>query len=112
MLLLQDLIWRIMEYIKCLWLHSFNDEPILLISEIDDERFEKRKIEIFHNGFVGFADETQHSDGTDLGKTSIPLVEEINQDKQFDASLINKKEFEDFWEKRGTRIDTTTYNSK
>ena len=33
-----------MKYIKVRWIHDFEDDPILIYSELDENRFETRKI--------------------------------------------------------------------
>lgn len=43
-----------MKYIKVIWMHSFDDEPTELYSEIDDERYETRKVEFFYLGISYF----------------------------------------------------------
>ncbi len=44
-----------MKYIKVKWLHSHPDEPVLLYSELDKDRWETRKVEVFADGRIGFA---------------------------------------------------------
>jgi hypothetical protein len=44
-----------MTYFKCKWNHAYRDEPVLLYSELDEERWETRKVEIFRDGKMGFA---------------------------------------------------------
>ncbi len=39
-----------MQYIKVFWSHFFDTEPIKYYSEIDENRFEVRKIAMFRNG--------------------------------------------------------------
>jgi hypothetical protein len=34
-----------MKYLKVKWIHPFPSEPIVLMSELDDERYEIRKVE-------------------------------------------------------------------
>jgi hypothetical protein len=45
-------LWDV-EYIYVEWMHNFSDEPIILISELDENRFETRKIEVYKDGQVG-----------------------------------------------------------
>jgi len=45
-----------MTYFKCKWNHTFPDEPIMLHSELDDQRWERRKVETFRDGRMGYAD--------------------------------------------------------
>jgi len=42
-------------YIRVRWLHNHPDDPVELWSELDSERFEIRKVEVWHDGRVGFA---------------------------------------------------------
>ncbi|WP_353885443.1 DUF6881 domain-containing protein [Acinetobacter bereziniae] len=36
-----------MQYLKVEWMHDFLDEPIFLYSELDKNRNELRKVEVF-----------------------------------------------------------------
>lgn len=44
-----------MQYVRVRWIHSLPGEPVTLLSELDDDRFEVRKLEIFHDGSTGRA---------------------------------------------------------
>lgn len=39
-----------MKYIDVAWRHDFADEPVRLVSELDELRFETRKLEFFRDG--------------------------------------------------------------
>ena len=86
-----------MTYIKVQWTHGFQDEPILLYSELDSNKNEIRKVEIYKNGKLGYACENKSVNGTFLSKTEIPLLKDINSDAQFDACEIDKEYFESIW---------------
>jgi hypothetical protein len=86
-----------MNYIKVRWVHSFEDEPIMIFMELDDDRFESRKIEIFKSGFFAYADRFNSFGETRLGEDPIPSLEEIASDKQFQPEAIDKLEFEAIW---------------
>ena len=88
-----------MTYIKVQWTHDFQDEPILLYSELDSKRNEIRNVEVYKNGKLGYACEDKSVNGTFLSKTEIPLLEDINADIQFDACEIDKEYFESIWNK-------------
>lgn len=88
-----------MTYIKVVWIHDFQDEPILLYSELDSKRNEIRKVEVYRNDKFGYACENKSVNGTFLSKTEIPLLEDINADTQFDAFEIDKDYFETIWNK-------------
>lgn len=86
-----------MKYIHCLWIHTYVDEPVVLVSEIDDQGFETRKVEIWRSGNVGWADEGRTFGETELSVSALDSVEEINSDPQFSAVEISREEFENFW---------------
>ena len=88
-----------MTYIKVQWIHDFEDEPILLYSELDSMRNEVRKVEVYKNNELGYACENKSVNGTFLSKTEIPSLEDINLDVQFEASEIDKEYFESIWHK-------------
>jgi hypothetical protein len=94
-----------MNYIKVKWLQSHPDEPVLLYSELDDERWEHRKIEVFADGRMGFASaqEATTSTGTELSIEPLPSLAEIASDCRFQPAEITKNEFEDVWSKRMLR---------
>jgi hypothetical protein len=86
-----------MQYVHIKWIHSFLDEPIDIYAEIDDNRWEIRKIEVFKSDRVGCACLSQSSALTKLGIEPIPTIEEISNDPQFVAKEISKKDFEEVW---------------
>lgn len=85
-------------YLKVRWLHKFEKEPFALYSELDIDLCEIRKVEIFRGGKFGFASSNREYGGTFLSSGPCPPIEEINRDKQFDASEISREEFEKIWE--------------
>ncbi|MPV64341.1 DUF6881 domain-containing protein [Burkholderia sp. BE17] len=91
--------------IDVLWKHAFAAEPIRLVSVLDRDRNEVRKLEFFRDGRVGFADETRSSLGTELGTVPVPPLVEINVDPEFEAQEITLEIFEALWIRHVTRID-------
>ncbi|WP_428788724.1 DUF6881 domain-containing protein [Vibrio profundum] len=89
-----------MKYIDINWIHSFLDEPYRIVSELDDERFEVRKLEFYPNGAVGYAYNEVESFNTRLGVCSVPTLSEINENEydEFCGKYITKLEFEVFWQ--------------
>jgi len=84
-------------YIKVKWHHSSESEPVELYSELDENRYEVRKIEMYRSGHLDFADGSRTSGNTRLGVLPVPPIHEINDDTQFEASLISKETFEALW---------------
>ncbi|MFE0756816.1 DUF6881 domain-containing protein [Inquilinus sp. NPDC058860] len=89
-----------MEYIQVRWLHSFPNEPVLLISELDEARRETRKIEIFPDGSIGYADNRVEHGGTRLGLVPVPSIAKIAADPEFVPEEVTREEFEEVWSLR------------
>ena len=79
------------------WLHDDIASPILLYSEIDDARMEKRKVELYLVRFPGYAFDDIELGGSILGEVPFPEIEEIAKDPQFIPEEITKGEFETLW---------------
>jgi hypothetical protein len=86
-----------MEYLKVRWLHRFEDEPILMLSELDERRFEVRKVEVFADGRTGFASEETAAGGAMLGEVPVPSSDKISSDPQFVVEELLPEEFEAAW---------------
>lgn len=86
-----------MQYIHCLWVHTHPEEPVVLISEVDVKWFEFRKVEIWRNGRIGWADKSRSSEGTQLSSYSLNSLDDINSDPEFSAVEITREDFETYW---------------
>ena len=86
-------------YIRVRWLHSSPDDPIELWRELDADRDEVRKIEMWRDGRVGYASLHVEAGGTRLGKVPVPPLAVINLDPEFQPEAISMADFEDCWEK-------------
>ncbi|MEC5144047.1 hypothetical protein [Chitinophaga sp. 212800010-3] len=86
-----------MEYLKVSWLHPFEDEPVCLYTEINPQRFEKRKIEIYPDGSFGIASSHFRFGGTALLDVLMPDMEDIINDSQLVPEFISQAEFELVW---------------
>jgi hypothetical protein len=84
-------------YLCVLWRHDHSDEPVLLCSELDDARWETRKVEIYADGRMMFADALRGSGSTELSVEPLPTEEEIAADVQFEIVPYSKAEFESAW---------------
>lgn len=84
-------------YIRVRWRHSSPDDPVDLWSELDADREEVRKVEIWPDGRVGYASNAGEVAGTRLGELPVPPLSEINLDPQFQAEAITKAHFETRW---------------
>ena len=73
------------------------DQPVLFYSELDNDRYEVRKVEIYKDDRFGLADISFEFGKTALGTMSVPSIEEINSEPEFLAQVISKEEFEKIW---------------
>lgn len=87
-----------MEYISVVWSSGSKENPIRMVSELDADRFERRKLEFFEDGSVDAASDSQETPRTALGTMAVPTVEEINIDRQFTAQSITAADFEALWD--------------
>jgi hypothetical protein len=89
-----------MKYIKVRWIHSDPDEPVWLYSELNDDMWEIRSIEIFPDGTKGFADDAEAVGTTKLSIEPLPSLKDIASDPQFIPEEITHQEFEGAWAAR------------
>lgn len=87
-----------MEYISVVWKHSSTSDPIRLVSELDEERYERRKLEFYAEGTVGAASDDFEDARTRLGVVAVPALSEINEDTQFQGEAITQAEFDELWQ--------------
>jgi hypothetical protein len=59
-------------HLKVIWHHDFVDEPVQILSEIGEGRYEVRKVEMFRDGRLDWADERRWSPNTMLGEVVVP----------------------------------------
>ena len=86
-----------MMYILVRWIHESEDEPILLLSELDSDRYETRKVEIFRGGRISLAGAGIESGDSVLGIVPVPPLDEIGSSPEFVPLEINHDEFEAIW---------------
>lgn len=84
------------KYLRVVWHHEFDDEPVVLLSEVENGR-EVRKVELFRDGRAQFAGPLGSSGETMLSETLMPLPEEIAQDPEFSVEPITASEFDEEW---------------
>lgn len=89
-----------MSYIRVRWIGADYDMPVLILSELDAERWETRKLEIFADGSQGYAAHGVSSGSTILSLEPLPSVAEIASDPQFRIEEITEQEFEAIWRQR------------
>lgn len=88
-----------MEYLKLFWKHNLDNEPVVILYEIDknNERLAIRSIDIFADRNTANIDNL-YVDAIEI--IPVPTVEEFNSHafgNEFYAHLINEEEFEQTW---------------
>jgi hypothetical protein len=86
-----------MEYLVVEWRHNLPDMPIEMYSELDGQRMEVRKVEVFKGGNLGYASEGVSRLSTQLGIESVPSLQEIASAPEFKPRISNAAEFEKMW---------------
>ncbi|MCT8978822.1 hypothetical protein N4T77_19780 [Clostridium sp. CX1] len=89
-----------MRYLKIEWIHNLEHEPIIIYSEIDDKYNEIRKVEIYRDNKIEYADLNTEFGGTRLSEEPLLTLSETASDNQFKPMEIGKREFEKVWLKR------------
>ena len=83
-------------YIHVRWHHGLPDEPVQILSEIESG-LETRKIEVFRDGRVGFADANREVGGSILSEGIMPSLTEINAQAEFSGEYISEAAFTKLW---------------
>jgi hypothetical protein len=89
-----------MKYIRLYWTHDRRDMPVWLISELNDENWETRKVEIWRGGAKGYADRATSYGSTGLAQVPLPPFDEITALPGFELEEISRAEFEREWNAR------------
>lgn len=87
-------------YFACRWHHSSEDQPVELYGELDEGRWELRKIEVYRDGrAVVLGPEDIEPGARTLAEGPIPPLEQIDADPQFEPREITREEFEAVWQR-------------
>ncbi|MFC4426398.1 DUF6881 domain-containing protein [Deinococcus navajonensis] len=80
------------------WHHEFEDEPIRIYAELDEERWELRKVEVYRDGRTYYAADGLSTGETRLGDVPVSPLDEIKTDAEFSGCRITTTEFELIWQ--------------
>src|SRR5829696_4147222 len=84
-----------MKYVRVDSMNRQPDEPVMLYSELDERRFEIRKVEIFPNFLAGWASVDRVCGPTQLRRDAMPELRDVA--KQLEPVEISREEFEWVW---------------
>lgn len=87
-----------MEYFGARWLHNDEDDPVVLWHEVGDDRLEARKVHEFRDGTLERTDRIQPEKRTSLSWTTLPLVDEIQVQPDFEVFPLTADQFEAVWQ--------------
>ena len=86
-----------MLYFDVLWNYLDQRTPIRFVTELDDQRWEGRKVEFFPDGSCGVAGPGLQTKNTFLGQVPWPPLAEIQSQAEFTIREITKEDFEGIW---------------
>jgi len=89
-----------MRYLYIKWVHKNPADPVHIYSEIGNDSYELRRIEIWADGRKGFADENEQKGGTELSSMAVPSLAEIAAQPEYQPKTIVAEEFHKLWLKR------------
>jgi hypothetical protein len=84
-------------YIYSKWKQATVGYPVEFYSELDQRRFETRKIEVFSDGRLGYASQEKSAHGTRLGIIAVPSLPELKLLNEFNTEEISKEKFDAKW---------------
>ena len=84
-----------MKYVRVDSTHQQVDQPVMLYSELDESRFEVRKVEIFPNGHADWASAERPNGHT--RRETMPELRDVA--KRFEPVEISREEFEWVWKR-------------
>lgn len=97
-----------MIYLEVDWCHTIAVDPVKLYSELDDELWELRKVEVYADGTAGYADAARSTRGTKLSIEPLPSIDDIAADPQFRPREISAEDFESVWQRFTVGTDDGT----
>ncbi|MBE9556352.1 MAG: hypothetical protein IMF08_05795 [Proteobacteria bacterium] len=86
-----------MIYLKVHWSHDSEKQPVAFYCEMEDDRMEIRKVELYADGSLGYANEKRSSGKTTLGALPMPTIAELSASPNHEAHEITRTEFDEIW---------------
>ncbi|MFG1790410.1 DUF6881 domain-containing protein [Nocardia sp. NPDC049149] len=86
-----------MRYMKVMRTNASDDDPAIVFSEIDDDGYESRKVEIFVSGRSDFASVSMEGEPTWLATAPLPSADEVSLQPGCKGEDISAVEFQAEW---------------
>ena len=86
-----------MIYLKVHWSHESENQPVAFYCEMEDDRMEVRKVELYADGSFGYANERRSSGRTVLAALPMPATAALDAGPNYEASEITRDDFEEIW---------------
>ncbi len=86
-----------MIYLKVHWSHDSEKQPVAFYCEMEDDRMEIRKVELYADGSLGYANAKRSSGKTTLGALPMPTIAELSASPNYEAHEITRTEFDEIW---------------
>ena len=87
-------------YMHSKWKNAPPDSPVEFFSELDNARWETRKVEIFPGQRLGYASPAKPQNGsTRLSIVPLPSLKEIAAQIEFEVEEISAEQFETVWKR-------------
>jgi hypothetical protein len=75
------------------------DDPVTVYTELDEERWEVRRVDLFSGGRATYADAKGSTGNTALADTPVGSLAELSTDARFELVEIGRDEFEEAWDR-------------
>ncbi|GAA4531135.1 DUF6881 domain-containing protein [Amycolatopsis samaneae] len=89
-------------FLRVEWRHDFEVEPVETFGEIGEDGYEIRRVEVYRDGRMDWADAVRETDRVFLAEAPMPPLEEINAQAEFSAATMERADFEAMWERART----------
>lgn len=85
-----------MKYLHLLSLQALSHEPVVMVSEFDDDGFENRRVDLWRSGRIACAGRERLLGDTKLGTYQFVTMDQFD-DEPFLAVEITREDFENHW---------------
>jgi len=86
-----------MKYLHVKWRHDLPHQPTDIYTELDDDRWETRKVEVFADGRIQYADGVDSTGRTDLSEVQARTPQEAPHTEVLTTTEIDEATFEHMW---------------